>query len=146
MVEAPPSLFDFTLLKGKVNNFSAPTFSPLGGFVNYNLNAYRTQERTMTSGMLELGGFNNRDAAQTNILWKGLDQQVRAIRLDSTWARDQPKQFTRLRFGDVISGASTWGGECVWAVCSGRLIFPSSLTSFLSRCLRCLVKWHYLPR
>ena len=111
MVKAPPSLFDFTLLKGKVNNFSAPTFSPLGGFVNYNLNAYRTQERTMTNGMLELGGFNNRDAAQTNILWKDLNKQVRPIRLDSTWVRDQPKQFTRLRFGDVISGASTWGGR-----------------------------------
>jgi outer membrane usher protein len=111
MVEAPPSLFDFTLLKGKVNNFSAPTFSPLGGFVNYDLNASLRQERTMTSGMLELGGFKNRDAAQTNILWKDLNQQVRPIRLDSTWVRDQPKQFTRLRFGDVISGASTWGGR-----------------------------------
>ena len=111
MVEASPSLFDFTLLKGTVNNFSIPTLSPLGGFVNYNLNAYPTQERTMTSGMLELGGFKNRDSAQTNILWKGLDQQVRATRLDSTWVRDQPKQFTRLRFGDVISGASTWGGR-----------------------------------
>ena len=30
--------------------------------------------------------------------------------LESTWTRDKPMQLTRLRFGDAISGASSWGG------------------------------------
>ena len=47
----------------------------------------------MTSGMLELGGFSTWDVWPDQYFAGILDQQVRAIRLDSTWARDQPKQL-----------------------------------------------------
>ena len=110
MVEAPPNLFDFTLLKGTVNNFSVPTTSPLGGFINYNVNTHRSQGRATTSGLLELVGFGKRGMVQTTISGLDLERQASAKRLETTWIRDVPTKMSSLRFGDVISGASTWGG------------------------------------
>jgi outer membrane usher protein len=110
MVQAPPILFDATLLKGTVTNFSVPTPASLGGFLNYAVSAYHAQGRTTTSGRLELGGFGGWGAAQTRILALDLNGQASAIRLDTTWTRDQPMQLASLRFGDAISGTSSWGG------------------------------------
>jgi len=109
-VQAPPSLFDATLLKGTVTNFSAPTPASPGGFLNYDVSANHAQGRTATSGLLELGGFGGWGAGQTRILARDLDGHASAIRLDTTWTRDQPMQLASLRFGDAISGTSSWGG------------------------------------
>ncbi len=110
MVQAPPGLFDATLLKGTVTDFSAPTPASPGGFLNYEVSAHHAQGRTKTSGLLELGGFGGWGAAQTHILARDLDGHASAIRLDTTWTRDQPMQLASLRFGDAISGTSSWGG------------------------------------
>jgi outer membrane usher protein len=109
-VQAPPSLFDATLLKGTVTNFSAPTPASPGGFLNYDVSANHAQGRTATSGLLELGGFGGWGAGQTRILARDLDGHASAIRLDTTWTRDQPMQMASLLFGDGISGTSSWGG------------------------------------
>ena len=45
-VQAPPSLFDATLLKGPVANFSEPSPASLGGFLNYDVSANHAQGRT----------------------------------------------------------------------------------------------------
>lgn len=109
-VQAPPSLFDATRLKGTVTNFSAPTPASPGGFLNYDVSANHAQGRTTTSGLLELGGFSGWGAVQTRILARDLDGHASAIRLDTTWTRDQPMQLASLRVGDAISGTSSWGG------------------------------------
>ncbi len=109
-VQAPPSLFDATRLKGTVTNFSAPTPASLGGFLNYDVSANPAQGRTTTSGLLELGGFAGWGAGQTHILARDLGGHVNVIRLDTTWTLDQPMQLASLRFGDAISGTSSWGG------------------------------------
>jgi outer membrane usher protein len=109
-VQAPPSLFDATRLEGTVTNFSAPTPASPGGFLNYDVSTNPAQGRTTTSGLLELGGFGGWGAGQTSILARDLGGHASAIRLDTTWTLDQPMQLASLRFGDAISGTSSWGG------------------------------------
>ena len=109
-MQVPPGLFDATRLAGKEAKFSAPTPASLGGFLNYDVTANHTQGQTKTNGLLELGGFGSWGTAQTRILALDLGGQASAIRLDTTWTRDQPMQLASLRFGDAISGTSSWGG------------------------------------
>jgi len=110
-VEAPPSLFDASQLEGTVINFNdLPPASP-GGFLNYNVFSSHAQGQIMSSGFFELGGFGGWGASQTSFLVPELDGQATAIRLNTTWVRDQPVQMTSLRFGDVSSGMSRWGGN-----------------------------------
>ena len=109
-VQAPPSLFDATRLMGKESGFSSPSLASPGGFLNYNVFANHAQGQTNTNGLLELGGFGSWGTAQTSILAIDLNRQASAIRLDTTWTRDLPMQLASLRFGDAISGTSSWGG------------------------------------
>ena len=109
-VQAPPSLFDATRLKGTVTNFSAPTPASPGGFLNYDVSANHAQGRTSTSGLLELGGFAGWGTVQTRLLARDLNGKATAVRLDTTWTRDQPLKVASLRVGDAISGTSSWGG------------------------------------
>ena len=109
-MQVPPGLFDATRLAGKEVKFSAPTPASLGGFLNYDVTANHTQGQTKTNGLLELGSFGSWGTAQTRILALDLGGQASAIRLDTTWTRDQPMQLASLRFGDAISGTSSWGG------------------------------------
>ena len=109
-VQVPPGLFDATFLNGKKIDFSAPSVQSSGGFVNYDVLASHKLGRTMTNGLLELGRFGTWGTAQTRILALDLNKQASAIRLDSTWTRDKPMELASLRFGDAISGRSSWGG------------------------------------
>lgn len=156
MVQAPSDLFDTTLLKGSVNNFSAPTLSSRGGFLNYRASANHSQDQTMIDGMLELGRFGAGGMGQTSILAKDLVGQSSAIRLDTSWTRDEPMQMSSLRFGDAISGTSSWGGTVrfggvQWATnfstqpgfvtfqqrgMSGDVTLPSTIEFYLNNKLR----------
>jgi outer membrane usher protein len=109
-MQVPAGLFDATRLMGKETRFSAPTPASLGGFLNYDVTANNAQGLTDTNGVLELGGFGSLGTAETRILALDLGGQASAIRLDTTWTRDQPMQLASLRFGDAISGTSSWGG------------------------------------
>jgi len=109
-MQVPAGLFDATRLMGKETRFSAPTPASLGGFLNYDVTANHAQGLTDTNGVLELGGFGSLGTAETRILALDLGGQASAIRLDTTWTRDQPMQLASLRFGDAISGTSSWGG------------------------------------
>jgi outer membrane usher protein len=155
-VQAPPSLFDATLLKGTVANFSEPSPASLGGFLNYDVTASHTAGETNTGGALELGGFGSWGTAQTRILTLDLNRQARAVRLDTTWTRDQPMQLASLLFGDGISGTSSWGGAVrfggvQWATnfstqpgftsfplpgISGEAALPSTVDLYVSDALR----------
>ena len=70
-----------------------------------------------TNGLLELGGFGCWGAAKP-VFWPGPGRQARAIRLDTTWTRDKPMQMASLRFGDAISGTSSWGGAVRFGGCA----------------------------
>ena len=155
-VQAPPSLFDATLLKGTVSNFSEPSPASLGGFLNYDVTARHTAGETNTGGVLELGGFGSWGSAQTRILGLDLNRQARAVRLDTTWTRDQPMQMASLLFGDGISGTSSWGGATrfggvQWATnfstqpgftsfplpgMSGEAALPSTVDLYVNNALR----------
>ena len=109
-MQVPPRLFEATLLNGQEIDFSAPSPASPGGFINYSLSANHAEGLTNSTGSLDLSGFGSWGSAQTRILGLDLNNQARAIRLESTWTRDKPMELTRLRFGDAISGASSWGG------------------------------------
>ena len=109
-MQVPPRLFETTLLNGQEIDFSAPSPASPGGFINYSISANHTQGLTNSTGSLDLGGFGSWGSAHTRILGLDLNKQARAIRLESTLIRDKPMKLTRLRFGDAISGASSWGG------------------------------------
>ena len=109
-MQVPPRLFEATLLNGQEIDFSAPSAASPGGFINYSLSANHAEGLTNSTGLLDLSGFGSWGSAQTRILGLDLNNQARAIRLESTWTRDKPMELTRLRFGDAISGASSWGG------------------------------------
>ncbi|HAB39686.1 MAG TPA: fimbrial biogenesis outer membrane usher protein, partial [Rhodobacteraceae bacterium] len=110
-MQVPPRLFEATFLNGQEIDFSAPSPpSSSGGFINYNLSVNHTEGLTNSTGLMDLSGFGSWGSADTRILGLDLNKQARAIRLESTWIRDKPMELTRLRFGDAISGASSWGG------------------------------------
>ena len=109
-MQVPPGLFDATRLMGEETRFSAPALASLGGFLNYDVTANHAQGQTNINGLFELGGFGSWGTAQTSILALDLNGQASAIRLDSTWTRDQPMQLNSFRFGDATSGTSSWGG------------------------------------
>jgi outer membrane usher protein len=110
-MQVPPRLFEATFLNGQEIDFSAPSPpSSFGGFINYNLSVNHTEGLTNSTGLMDLSGFGSWGSADTRILGLDLNKQARAIRLESTWIRDKPMELTRLRFGDAISGASSWGG------------------------------------
>lgn len=155
-VEAPPSLFDTTKLKGTVADFVLPTSSTLGGYINYDVFANSEQGQTTTDGLLELGGFGGWGAGQTRIVGQDLGGQPSAIRLDTSWTRDKVKEMASLRFGDTISGMSSWGGAVrlggmQWATnfstqpdfitfkqpeMSGEVALPSTLDLYANNILR----------
>ena len=93
-----------------MTDFSAPTPASPGGFLNYDVSANHAQGRTSTSGLLELGGFAGWGTVQTRLLARDLNGKATAVRLDTTWTRDQPLEVASLRVGDAISGTSSWGG------------------------------------
>ena len=127
-MQVPPRLFEATLLNGQEIDFSAPSPASPGGFINYSLSANHAEGLTNSTGSLDLGGFGSWGSAHTRILGLDLNKQARAIRLESTWTRDKPMELTRLRFGDAISGASSWGGMVRFGGSPvGELIFLSSL-------------------
>jgi len=109
-MQVPPRLFEATLLNGQEFDFSAPSLASPGGFINYSLFANHAEGLTNTSGSLDLNRFGSWGSARTRILGSDLNEQASVIRLESTWTRDKPMELTRLRFGDAISGASSWGG------------------------------------
>ena len=109
-IDASPNLFDTTLLNGMETDFSEPTLKSAGGFLNYDLSANNAQGHIKASGQLELGAFSHLGVGQSQILLQDIQRHTSAIRLNTTWTRDKPKQLASMRFGDAISGTSSWGG------------------------------------
>ena len=114
LIQAAPSLYDPTTIQGISEGFVMPSPSPLGGFLNYEVNIGHVQGQTSSNGLLELGihgpvgvgisSFLGRDANNT---FNNSSKSV--IRLDSTFTKDIPEQLSSLRFGDIINKPGSWG-------------------------------------
>ena len=155
-IDVSPNLFDSTLLNGTETVFYEPTLMSTGGFLNYDVSANHAQGQITTSGQLELGAFSDLGVGQTRILVQDILGHTSAIRLDTTLNRDKPKQVASMRFGDAISGTSSWGGAVrfgglQWATnfsmqpgnitfpqpsMSGEVALPSTVELYINDTLR----------
>lgn len=91
----------------------------LGLFLNYDLTSIRNAAADITSnsGLFELG-LSNQFGVGTNNLFIGNYNAINAsnaryhfIRLDTTWTLDQPEKAATWRFGDSITGSSSWSNS-----------------------------------
>lgn len=121
LLDVPPSLFDTTQLSGRNRGLLEPTPSPPGAYVNYDVFANRAQRGPINgSAFVETGVFGRWGSASSTLLARHLQGGNQFVRLDTAWVRDEPDKMATLRFGDAISGTSSWGrsvrfGGVQWA-------------------------------
>jgi outer membrane usher protein len=109
-VEAAPARFETTTLALARPGLREPPLSPPpGGFLNYDLLATRSRDQTTASGLFELGVFGPWGIGLSNFVARAPGDDSPLVRLDTTWTLDRPEQIARLRLGDAISRAGSWG-------------------------------------
>ena len=114
-IRAPARLFAETAIDQARVRGAKPDPARPGGFLNYDLIAARVphaapEVTTSIGGQLEVGVFNRWGVGTTNFVRPVTSIDESLIRLDTTWTQDRPDQLARARFGDSISGISSWGG------------------------------------
>lgn len=156
-VEAAPERFDTTTLAlARPGLREPPLPPPPGGFLNYDLLATRSQRQTTASGLFELGVFGPWGVGLSNFLARTPGDDSPLIRLDTTWTVDRPERIARLRLGDAISRAGSWGrsvrfGGIQWGTdfavqpgfvtfpqpgLSGEAVLPSTVDIYINDALR----------
>jgi outer membrane usher protein len=121
MLNVSAELFDATQLSGLSRNLLEPTPSPPGAYLNYDISANRSQQGGMSGGaFVESGIFGRWGNGSNTVLARHFDGRNQVTRLDTTWTYDRPEKMQSLRFGDDISGTSSWGrsvrfGGMQWA-------------------------------
>lgn len=160
MLDAPPALFESTLLAGTSAALPEPMPSPPGAFLNYDLNLDRSAGRTRSAGLLELGTFGRAGSGVARFVARERQEAGEGghslIRLDSTWTFDMPSRLSSLRVGDAIAGSGQWGrsvrfGGIQWATnfatqpglvffpqpgISGEAVLPSTVDLYINDTLR----------
>jgi outer membrane usher protein len=114
-IMAPARLFAETAIDQARARVGKPDPARPGGFLNYDLIAARVPGAaaamtTTISGELEVGMFNRWGVGTTTFVRPVTSNDESLIRLDTTWTQDRPDQLAHVRFGDSISGTSSWGG------------------------------------
>ena len=110
ILEAPPKVFFATKLTEQRGHIASTPPPVPGGFFNYDFSAEHSEgNRTNHSGLLELGAFNRFGVGTATMLWRDTEEVNNVVRLDTTWTRDNPEEMTRLRLGDTIGRAGSWG-------------------------------------
>jgi len=90
-----------------------------GLFLNYDLTSIdNTQSSYLTNAaLLDLGFFNHFGVGTNSLLISNYNAVsntnpgYHAVRLNTTWTLDEPEKIATWRFGDSITGASTWSGS-----------------------------------
>ncbi len=161
MIEASPSLYDATTIQGIAKGFVKPSPSPLGGFLNYEVNIGHAQGQTSRNGLLELGIHGPAGVGVSSFLGRDANNASNnasksVIRLDTTFTKDIPEQLSSLRFGDIINKPGSWGrsvrvGGVQWGTnfstqptfisfplpgLSGEAALPSTVDLFVNDSLR----------
>lgn len=155
MIQAPATLFLPTSRFARPA-LPAPTLSPPGAFLNYDLLAQRIMGQTHLDGLIELGAFNGAGVGTATALARNFEGRPRLIRLETTWTRDAPGALASLRAGDAVSRTGAWGlpvrfGGVQWATnfsvrpgfvtfplpaMSGESALPSTVDLFIDDALR----------
>lgn len=155
MIQAPAALFLPTSRFARPA-LPAPTSSPPGAFLNYDLVAQRFVGQSHLDGLIELGAFNGAGVGTATALARNLGRQAHLTRLETTWTRDAPGALASLRAGDAVSRSGAWGlpvrfGGVQWATnfsvrpgfvtfplpaMSGESVLPSSVDLFINDALR----------
>jgi outer membrane usher protein len=81
----------------------------LGGFLNYDLLAERSNGSTQTSGLFELGMFSGYGVGIGSFIANNAGPARHFTRLETTWTIDSPERLASLRIGDSIARAGMWG-------------------------------------
>lgn len=121
LLVVPPDLFDTTQLSGRSRGLLEPTPSPPGAYLNYDVFANREQRGPFSgSAFVEAGGFGGWGSGSSTLLGRHDESGNRVVRLDTAWIHDEPDKLATVRFGDSISGTSSWGrsvrlGGVQWA-------------------------------
>ena len=155
MIQAPAALFLPTSRFARPA-LPAPTSSPPGAFLNYDLVAQRFVGQSHLDGLIELGAFNGAGVGTATALARDLGGQARLTRLETTWTRDAPGALASLRAGDAVSRTGAWSlpvrfGGVQWATnfavrpgfvtfplpaMSGESALPSTADLFINDALR----------
>jgi len=156
LIEAPAALFAATRVAGPHGVMTAPTPSPLGGFLNYDVFGASDPGRTSVNALGEVGVFNAWGIGVSDFLRKDLPDGARVLRLSTTWTQDRPEQMASLRLGDLISASGSWGrsvrfGGVQWATnfasqpgfityprptMAGEAVLPSTIDLYVGDALR----------
>lgn len=155
-LEGTAAIFLPNVINANSGRVLHPTLPSPGGFFNYDVSSLNSASDTKTSGLLELGGFNRKGVGTTTFLWRDFGDNKGLTRLDTTWTHDRPDQMYRLRFGDTIGRAGTWGravrfGGVQWGTnfgtqpgfipfpqpgARGEAVLPSTLDVYVNNALR----------
>lgn len=120
--------------------FTIQTFDPLskrlgalrpetpGAFLNYDAVALRNNSpginQTNLSALLGLGLFNRFGVGTADVLAYNkyannmtllTTESNKLVRLNTTWTLDQPEKIASWRFGDTITGSTSWSGAARFA-------------------------------
>jgi outer membrane usher protein len=156
IVEAPAAVFEATTLSGQTNAFIVPPPPAPGAFANYDVFANHADDRTVTSGTVELGIFNRFGVGTSSFVGRSTGPGDHFVRLDTTWTHDRPADLASLRLGDAITGTGTWGravrfGGVQWATnfatqpglitfplpaLAGEAVLPSVVDLYVNDALR----------
>jgi outer membrane usher protein len=109
---APTALFSGHAMNAPGRLRIAPTPSPLGAFLNYDVSVTRSGNDFGAGALLELGVFNGWGSGTSSAIVRHGSQVSgnTLVRLDTTWRRDQPDSRRTLILGDTLSRAAHWSG------------------------------------
>jgi len=108
-VSADPQAFVGSVGVMNSQNYPPPVLPQPGGFLNYTLSASRTQGTTTHNGLFEAGYFSERGVLTTSMLSPDLTKTGTWLRLETTYAIDDPKDMTSIRLGDAVTNPGAWG-------------------------------------
>jgi outer membrane usher protein len=104
----PPAAFLPSKFNAATELQRAPQVSP-GGFFNYDLLTQRSTGVQTSNALLEAGIFHQQGVLTSTFKWQNQDVPQGLTRLDTAWARDDPRSISRFQLGDSITRAGTWG-------------------------------------
>jgi len=119
-LDLPPGLLATSRFSGVSGGPAEPSPAPPGAYLNYDVYADRERGARNASGLVETSVFGHYGNIDNTMLARDTNGRSGVVRLDTTWAQDHPAQMASLRFGDSITGSSSWGrsirfGGVQWA-------------------------------
>jgi outer membrane usher protein len=109
-IDAPPKMFAVTRLAMESRSQGPVTPAATGAFLNYDLLAFQSRVDKIYGGTFEGVLFNRFGSLVSNLLVnKTGEDRTRGIRLDTYYQMDFPDRLNRLRVGDNITTAGSWG-------------------------------------